>query len=146
MKIKITYTMVISLLLIILTGFDKKYWFEVTIVATSLNQPKHTLSYDVKLKINNCNELCKKNLNLQVAPGKDLKNLMITEKNNKLLLINQSKYIYSNRGKFHLEYKIKDNVKVSEIMYFSKYATLLVMDRTKVIEKVPLKKFRGNYN
>lgn len=146
MKIKIIYTVVISLLLIILTGYGRKSFFEVTIVSNSLNKPKYTLNYDLKLKINNCNKLCKKNLNLQVVPGRDLKNLMITEKENKLLLMNYSKYIYGNNGKFHLEYKIKDKVEVSEIMYFSKCATLLVIDGTKVIGKVPLKKFRGNYN
>jgi hypothetical protein len=143
-KVKVTYAIVISLLL--LTGYDKKGLFEVIIVSTSLNKPNHTLNYDVKLKISNCNELCKKNLNLQVVPGRELKNFMITEGKNKLFLTNYSKHFYGNSAKFHLEYKIKDKVKISEIMYFSKCGTLLVIDGTKVIEKVPLKKFKGNYD
>ena len=124
----------------ILSGFENKERVEVSIVSTSIT--KQGLRYDIKLKFTNCNEVCKKNLNLKVKPEFDLRNLMELD-GRELLLIRGSKHIDDNTGKYFLEYKVKKNVSENEVFFFSKYATLLVMDGTKIIQKVSLKKYRN---
>lgn len=139
MRLKWFFVAIIFILGFILSGFDNKEPVKISIVSTSIT--KQGLGYDIKLKFIHCNELCKNNLHLKVKPGFDLKSLMQSN-GRELLLLNESKYIKGDIGKYYLEYKIKGNEPINEIIFFSKYATLLVMDGSKIIQKVPLKQFR----
>jgi hypothetical protein len=130
---------IICILYFILSGYENKEPVNVSIVSTSITNKG--LGYDIKLKFIDCDEVCKNNLHLKIKPGLDLNSLM--EYNaGELLLLNESKYIKGDIGKYYLEYKTKENEPTNEIFFFSKYATLLVMDGSKVIQKIPLKQFK----
>jgi hypothetical protein len=141
MRLRCFIKVILCCLVFLLLGFANKEPIEVSIVATSIT--KQGLSYNIKLKFTHCNERCKKNLHLKVKPGFDLKSLM--ESNDReLLLLNESKYIKGDIGKYYIEYKTKENVSANEIIFFSKYATLIIMDGSRIIQQVPLKQFRDN--
>ena len=139
MRVKYFVVAVLFIQVFILSGFENKEPVEVSIVSTSIT--KQGLGYDIKLKFVQCNEHCKKNLQLKVKPGYDLNRLM-ESKGNELLLISESKYIKDDIGKYYLEYEAKEGEASTEIFFFSKNATLLVMDGSKIIQKVPLKQFK----
>ncbi|NRD76617.1 hypothetical protein HPT25_03815 [Bacillus sp. BRMEA1] len=139
MRLSCYIASILCISIFILSGFENKEPVKVSIVSTSIT--KQGLGYDIKLKFIHCNERCKENLHLKIKPGLDLKSLM--ESNDReLLLQNESKYIKGDIGKYYLEYRTKKNEPTNKIVFFSKNATLLVMDGLKVIQKVPLKQFR----
>ncbi|CRK81143.1 hypothetical protein [Neobacillus massiliamazoniensis] len=114
MKFNICITGIVFILMFIL-GFEYKEQVQVSIVSTSITE--QGLRYDIKLTCTHCNEQLKKNLHIKVSPGADLRKLMKTN-GGELVLLNESKYLIEDTGKYHLAYKMKKSANENEAIFF----------------------------
>jgi hypothetical protein len=142
---KVIYIMIISSMLF-QTGFQNKGTFNITIVPAYFDQATMTLKYDIKIS-NPPRRSLSKDINLAVNPGKDLMNLLEVDPDQRygLNLVGGSVDIVDNIGRFHLEYKVKENVNAKEITFFALNSTLVILKGEKIVEKINLRKYKDSY-
>jgi hypothetical protein len=70
---------------------------------------------------------------------------METDSNKLLKKIRNSTDIVNNIGRFHLEYKIRENVKTKEVTFFAFNSTLVILKGEKILKKVNLRKYKDTY-